>query len=252
MNATDPASLGHDFRDALAGERMSVIAEVKRRSPSRGDFRLDADPALVARQYMDGGAACLSVLTNREHFGGSPDDLRDARKATGIPVLRKDFLTTMQDVYDSAEMGADAILVILRDVEPRRMREMQDLALELGMDVLTEVRNESELKIAVESGAYMIAVNQREQPTFSEFTVDYGKAERIAKMFSQLDDGIIKVAASGMEVDGGTPLRAIAAAGYDAALIGEALVTAGDRTAALQEMLASCSSHPSVLAAAHS
>ena len=252
MRPTNPASLGHKFRDALNGEVLSVIAEVKRRSPSRGDLRLDADPASVARQYMDGGAACLSVLTNREHFGGSPEDLQQAREAVSIPVLRKDFLTTMQDVYDSAEMGADAILVILRDVGPTRMRDMQDLALSIDLDVLTEVRNESELTIAVESGAYMIAVNQREHPTFSEFTVDYGKAVRIAEMFKHLDDGIIKVAASGMEVDGGTPLSAVAEARYDAALIGEALVRAPNRTTALQNMLASCGSQPRVPATASS
>ena len=123
-------------------------------------------------------------------------------------------------------MGADAILVILPDVGGQRMREMQDVALDLGMDVLTEVRTESEVELAVECGAYMIGINQRDDPKDTRFTVDYTKAERMAAMFERFDDGILWIALSGMGVPGGTPLSAVADAGYDAALIGEALVTA--------------------------
>ncbi len=250
MSSTGPASFGYAFRDALASDGLSVIAEIKRRSPSRGQLNPDADAATLAIQYRDGGAACLSVLTDSERFGGSPQDLSAARKAAGIPVLRKDFLTTMADVRASADMGADAILVILRDVGGQRMAEMQDVAFDLGMDVLTEVRDESELELAVECGAYMIGVNQRDNPRCAQFTVDYDKAARIAKLFDRLDDGIVKVAASGMGVPGGTPLGAIADAGYDAALIGEALVTADDPAERLRGMLASAGA--SALATARS
>ena len=252
MNASNRASLGHSFRDALAGERLSVIAEIKRRSPSRGKLRLDADAALLASQYRDGGAACLSVLTDNERFGGSVDDLRDAREATGLPVLRKDFLTTVQHVHESADMGAGAILVILADVDSERMLEMWEESHRLGMVVLTEVRTESEFECAIECGADMIAVNQRDDPKNSQITVDFGKAKRMARLFDQLDDGIIKVAASGIGLHDLTPICEIADAGYDAALIGETLVKASDPAAKLRELLASCGSHPRMPATASS
>ena len=244
MTLTNPASVGHTFREALSGEGLSVIAEIKRRSPSRGALRPDADAATLACRYRDGGATCLSVLTDNARFGGSPQDLREAREASGIPVLRKDFLTTRQDVHDTCDMGADAMLVIvadmiLADIAPEQMRSIQDLALTLGVDVLTEVRTEPELETAIEAGAYMIAVNQRDDPKQSRPTVDYGKAERMAPLFDQCDDGIVKVAASGIGVPDGTPIGVIADTGYDAALIGEALVTAPDPTAALREPLGS-------------
>ena len=249
MNSPNRANPGYAFRDALAGDGLSIIAEIKRRSPSRGDLHPNADAAALARRYRDGGAACLSVLTDAERFGGSPQDLRDARDATGLPVLRKDFLATVADVRESADMGAGAVLVILPDVGGPRMREMQEAALELGLDVLTEVRTEAELDEAVQCGAYMIGINQRDDPKDSKFTVDYGKAVRMAALFERYGDGITWVALSGMGVPGGTPLGGVAAAGYHAALLGEALVTAADPTATLRELLDACGSRPPALAA---
>ena len=231
-----PAGVGYRFRDALTAGGISIIAEIKRCSPSKGELRMDADAASFARAYEAGGAACLSVLTDGQRFGGSPQDLREARSAVGIPVLRKDFLSTPQHVHESHEMGADALLLILADVGAEKIGPLQELALTLGMDVLTEVRTEEELEAAVEHGAYMIAVNQRNDPKASDFTVDYGKAVEMSRMFDQLDPGIVKVAASGIGVVGGTPVAAVADAGYDAALIGEALVTASDPTAALHQL----------------
>lgn len=231
-----PVSVGHRFRDALTTDGISIIAEIKRCSPSKGELRMDADAASFARAYEAGGATCLSVLTDGKRFGGSPQDLREARNAVGIPVLRKDFLSTPQDVHQTYEMGADALLLILADVGTERIRPLQELALTLGIDVLTEVRTEQELEAAVEHGAYMIAVNQRNDPKAPKFTVDYGKAVEISRMFAQLDAGIVKVAASGIGVAGGTPLAAVEDAGYDAALIGEALVTSPDPTAALRQL----------------
>lgn len=231
-----PAGVGHRFRDALATDGISIIAEIKRCSPSKGELRMDADAASFARAYEAGGAACLSVLTDGQRFGGSPQDLQEARAAVDIPVLRKDFLSTPQDVHQTHEMGADALLLILADVGAERIRPLQELALTLGIDALTEVRTQQELEAAVEHGAYMIAVNQRNDPKAAEFTVDYGKAVEISRMFAQLDAGIVKVAASGIGVAGGTPLAAVEDAGYDAALVGEALVTSPDPTSALRQL----------------
>lgn len=231
-------SVGYGFKRALLAEGLSVIAEVKRRSPSAGDLNADADAVALACQYRDGGAACLSVLTDGPRFGGSPEDLQQARAAAGIPVLRKDFLTTLEHVRESSAMGADAMLVIVDDVDPSLLRPMHELALELGLDVLTEIRTEPELELAVDAGAYMIAVNQRSQPKDTRFTVDYNKAVEMGPRFAQIDPGIVTVAASGIGVEGGTAMGDIVEAGYDAALIGEALVTAADPTARIQELLA--------------
>ena len=235
----DPASIGGRFRHALSSEGLSLIAEIKRRSPSRGALREDADARALAVEYQRGGATCLSVLTDAQRFGGSPQDLIDAHAASDLPVLRKDFLTTPEHVHETHQMGADAMLVIVEDMEPAKLRPLQELALTLGIDVLTEVRTEAELELAVEQGAYMIAVNQRDDPKDSRPTVDFDKAVRIAGMFDQLPSGIVKVAASGMGVPGGTPLADIAEAGYDAALIGEALVIASNPAAAIRDLLTS-------------
>ena len=237
--AAERGNFGHRFKEALLVDGVSVIAEVKRRSPSRGDLRADADAGELARQYLAGGASCLSVLTDRQRFGGSPDDLRQARAAVGVPVLRKDFLTSLEDVRETHAMGADALLLIVADLDASSLQPMQELALSKGMDVLTEVRTEQELEIALDHGAYMIAVNQRNDPKDSGFTVDYGKAVAMSRLFSGMDDAIVKVAASGIGVEGGTGMDELLDAGYDAALIGEALVTAADPAAKLRSLLAS-------------
>ena len=234
---SSPGSLGHRFKEALLSDGVSVIAELKRRSPSRGDLRADADAGAMALQYRSGGAACLSVLTDGPRFGGSPDDLKRARAEAGIPVLRKDFLTSLEDVRETKAMGADAMLLIVADVDPSILRPLHELALTLGLDVLTEVRTERELELAVEHGAYMIAVNQRNDPKDSRFTVEYDKAVEMSSLFSGMDDGIVTVAASGIGVEGGTRMEDLLAAGYDAALIGEALVTAPDPAAKLRALL---------------
>ena len=234
---SDMAGVGHSFRDALNGDGLSVIAEIKRRSPSRGAMRLDADAASLARAYQHGGAACLSVLTDTPRFGGSSKDLIEARAAVDIPVLRKDFIHDALAVHDTHTMGADALLLIVADIGAERCQRLQQAALMLGIDVLTEVRTEEELEAALSHGAYMIAVNQRNDPKSHGSTVDYGKAVRMSRMFGQIDAGIVKVAASGIGIAGGTPLAAVADAGYDAALIGEALVTADDPVAMLRMLM---------------
>ena len=233
----NPATIGYRFRDALTTETLSVIAEIKRRSPSRGPLNSDLDPAKLARQYQSGGAACLSVLTDRHRFDGSPDDLRAAKAAVDIPVLRKDFLTTPAHIYDTADMGADALLLIVSDIGIETCQSLQELALTLGLDVVVEVRTGDELLQAAEAGAYMIAVNQRSDPKHRKCSLDYDNAHRVSGLFDRIHPDITLIAASGIGVTNGTPVAAITAAGYDAALIGEALVTAQNPEAELGRLI---------------
>ena len=203
-------------------------------------MRLDANVASLALSYQSGGASCVSVLTNAEHFGGSPDDLKVAKRASCLPVLRKDFLRSVEEVDESSRMGADALLIILADLEsPGLLTALQDRALLLGLDVVTEIRDEDEYRAAVHYGAYMVAVNQRNRPTANSLSVDHGKAVRVSRIFGQVDDdGVARIAASGIGLaEGTTRLDALMNVGYDAALIGEALVLADDPEYALRQMV---------------
>ena len=209
-------NIGHAFKDALTSESFSVIAEIKRRSPSAGNLYTKEDIASLARQYRQGGAACLSILTNGPFFDGSAADLKRAREITGIPVLRKDFLTGLEDIYETQAMGADALLLIVADVAPDMLRPLHELSLNLGLDVLTEIRTQAEFEAAIAAGAYMIAVNQRSNPKTARFTVDYSKAVEMSRLFAKFKNDVVKVAASGIGVEGGTCMADLAAAGYNA------------------------------------
>jgi indole-3-glycerol phosphate synthase len=204
---------------------LAVIAEIKRRSPSRGDLFADLDPADLAMTYEDAGAACLSVLTDREFFGGSVADLRAARAVTSVPVLRKDFTVSVRDVFDARLMGADCVLLIAAALSTHEVAEFHAAALDAGLDALVEVHDEKELDVALAAGATIVGVNQRDLVTFE---VD---AERAVRLAGLIPDGVVKVAESG--VRDGDDARALAAAGYDAVLVGETLVTAADPAQAL-------------------
>jgi indole-3-glycerol phosphate synthase len=218
------------FADALArGPGLAVIAEVKRRSPSKGALNVDLDPGALARSYEEGGAACLSVLTDAEFFGGSASDLAAARAATTLPVLRKDFTVAPVDVADARLMGADAVLLIASALDRLELIDLHAIARDLGLDVLVEIHDEPELEIALQSGATMVGVNQRDLATFE---VDHDRAARVA---AAIPDGIVKVAESGIR-DRDDTMR-IADAGYDAILVGERLVTSGDPCNAIRELL---------------
>ena len=199
---------------------LSVIAEVKRRSPSKGDLFADLDPALLAEQYMRGGATCLSVLTDGPNFGGSSQDLAEARSAVDLPVLRKDFTVHERDVLDARLMGADAVLLIAAALSPDELATFFELARGLGMDSLVEVHDESELDTAVQVGADLIGINQRDLFTFE---VDHERAIRMAKL---IPDGVVGVAESG--VRGPQDAMALSEAGYSAILVGETLVVSDD------------------------
>jgi indole-3-glycerol phosphate synthase len=218
------------FGAALAvGSGVAVIAEIKRRSPSKGALNIDLDPGGVARAYEVGGATCLSVLTDAEFFGGSPGDLAAAREATALPVLRKDFTVAPIDVVDARLMGADAVLLIAAVLGRLQLIDLHAVASDLGLDVLVEVHDEPELEIALQSGATLIGVNQRDLMTFE---VDHERAARVA---SAIPDGIVKVAESGIRDREDT--KRLTAAGYDAILVGERLVTSGDPGKAIRELL---------------
>jgi indole-3-glycerol phosphate synthase len=213
-----------------ARDGLAVIAEVKRRSPSRGDLAADLDPAAVARAYVAGGASCLSVLTDVEFFGGSPEDLDAARAAVDVPVLRKDFTVCAADVCDARTMGADAVLLIAAALDDAELGDLHGLAAEVGLDVLVEVHDEAELERALAAGATLVGVNQRDLVTFE---VDHERAVRVGRA---MPDGVVRVAESG--VRGPADAAALAAAGFHAVLVGESVVTAGDPAAAVAALRA--------------
>lgn len=217
------------FATALAtADGLGVIAEVKRRSPSKGALFADLDPATLARQYASGDATCLSVLTDGPSFGGSPDDLAAARAAVELPVIRKDFTVGPLDVIDARAMGADAVLLIAAVLDDAELAECHAVAADLGLDALVEVHDEPELERALAVGASLIGVNQRDLVTFA---VDHERAVRMAAAFPA---GVVSVAESG--VRGPDDAAALADAGYDAVLVGESLVTSGDPGAAVQAL----------------
>jgi indole-3-glycerol phosphate synthase len=213
-----------DFRAALAAPGLSVIAEVKRRSPSKGDLAPQLDPALLAKAYAEGGAAALSVLTDHDFFGGSPDDLAAARAAVDLPALRKDFTVDARDVADARLMGADAVLLIVATLSDAELGSFRSLAVELGMAALVEVHDEAELDRALAAGADVVGVNQRD---LRSFEVDRGRA---ARLVARIPAGVVKVAESGIRSAADVPPS------FDAILVGESLVTAPDPTAALREL----------------
>jgi indole-3-glycerol phosphate synthase len=220
----DPA---RGFRAALeAAPGLAVIAEIKRRSPSKGDLNLGLDPADVAMTYEDGGASCLSVLTDREFFGGSPRELKAANAVTRLPVLRKDFTVAPHDVCDARLMGADCVLLIVAALSDADLRQFHDLACQVGLDALVEVHDEPELERAMATGATLVGVNQRDLVTFE---VDSARAERMA---SAIPTGVVKVAESG--VRDRDDARRLRDAGYDAILVGETLVTSPDPARTIQ------------------
>jgi indole-3-glycerol phosphate synthase len=224
------------FRDALtaAGSpgtgELAVIAEVKRRSPSKGDLRADLDPATTAATYVAGGATCLSVLTDVDFFGGSAYDLKMARQATDVPVLRKDFTVAPADVCDARIMGADAVLLIAAALDDAELDELHALGRELDLDVLVEVHDEAELDRALAVGADLVGVNQRDLVTFE---VDHDRAVRVA---GAMPSTVVKVAESG--VRGPDDAQALASAGFDAVLVGETLVTSADPAGVVRSLAA--------------
>ena len=207
---------------------MAVISEIKRRSPSKGDLAIGLDPAVLAASYERGGAACLSVLTDEEFFGGSVADLATARAACSLPVLRKDFTVSARDVCDARLMGADCVLLIAAALDDEELVTFLELARRIGLDALVEIHDEPELDRAIAAGADLIGVNQRDLVTF---TVDTARAVRMAP---QMPTGVVRVAESG--ITGPADAAVLAEAGYHAVLVGEHLVTSGDPEAGVADL----------------
>jgi indole-3-glycerol phosphate synthase/phosphoribosylanthranilate isomerase len=217
------------FRDALSTSGLAAIAEVKRRSPSAGDLRPDADPARLAAQFSNAGAAAISILVD-ERFGGSLDDLKAARAATMAPLLAKGFFTEELELLKAKVAGADAVLVLLRDIDDQRAAALMSYARELGLETLVEAHDAVELERAVALGAEVIGVNARDLSTFE---IDRtAQLELIARMGAH--DGVI-VAESG--VHSRAQGAAAELAGADAILIGSALMRAEDPAARLRDIL---------------
>jgi len=215
-----------DFATALrpAAGTMGVIAEIKRRSPSKGDLAPDLDAAATAAAYAAGGASALSVLTDRPFFGGSVEDLVTARGACELPVLRKDFIIADIQVYETLAIGADAILLICAAIpEDSHLKDLHELAVDLGLAVLTEVHDADELERARGIGAGIIGINARSLETFEE------NLDAAAALVAAVPAGAISVAESAIRSD--ADADTVAAAGFDAMLVGEYLVKSSDPAA---------------------
>ena len=217
-----------DPMPAFRAPGLSLIAEVKRRSPSKGDLAPIPDPAALATSYAAGGADAISVLTEERRFGGSLEDLRTVRRAVDTPLLRKDFVVTGYQLLEGRAAGADLALLIVAALDDSLLRDLHDQARELGLTVLTEVHDEAEVERALAVGADLIGVNARNLKTLD---VDPGTFARLAGL---LPDGVVKVAESG--VSGVQDATRYHAEGADVVLVGEALVRDGDPRAAVSRM----------------
>ena len=218
--AASRTAAGPSLTTALRGPDVRLIAEVKRRSPSKGAIAPALDAAAQARAYVDGGAAGISVLTEPAHFGGSTTDLGDVRKAVAVPALKKDFHVRPIQLVEARALGASAALLIARALSPERLREMTDTARRLELEVLVEVRDESELERALECGATIIGVNNRDLETL---VIDPGTAERIVP---RIPAGLVAVAESGIATR--ADVERYAASGADAVLVGSSISAASD------------------------
>ncbi|MBW2181522.1 MAG: indole-3-glycerol phosphate synthase TrpC [Deltaproteobacteria bacterium] len=208
---------------------INIIAEIKRASPSKGVIRKNLDPALYALAYENGGAAAISVLTDKIHFKGSADDLKKVKEVTSLPVLRKDFLMSSYQIYESIVMGADAVLLIVRILSKNQLKDYVDLCNELKIDALVEVHSEDDIETATWAGAELIGINNR---NLSSFDTDINNAVR---MVSLLKPNQIPVAASGIQSR--NDINIITKCGISNFLIGESLVRAKNPLDFLKSLL---------------
>jgi indole-3-glycerol phosphate synthase len=222
---------------ALKAEGVTVIAEVKRASPSRGKMAAISDPAALAADYEAGGAKIISVLTEERRFGGSLADLDAVRKAVQVPVLRKDFMISSYQLWEARAHGADVALLIVAALEQGALVSLVERAISIGLLPLVEVHTEPEIERALDAGATVIGVNARDLSTL--------KVDRtiFAQLAPKIPEGVVKIAESG--VRGPRDLLAYAAAGADAVLVGESIVTEKDPRSAVADLV-TAGSHPAL------
>jgi len=216
------------FKQALMASGISVIAEIKKASPSKGNFGLAVRVSELAQKYELGGAAAISVLTEEDHFKGSVDDLCEARLAVSLPVLRKDFIIDSYQLYESRMLGADAVLLIAGLLPTGRLKEYLSICAYLGLDTLVETRSAAEIAAALQAGASIIGINNRDLNTFD---TDIAHTEKLAHL---VPEDVLLVSESG--IFSAQDVRRMAAAGADAVLIGEAIVKAVDIVQKIKEM----------------
>jgi indole-3-glycerol phosphate synthase len=216
------------FRAALQEPGIAVIAEFKRRSPSAGMLRQAPDLHELLGAYERGGASALSVLTEEKHFDGTLEDLRAARTACKLPILRKDFILDDYQLYEAKVARADAVLLIVAALAPQELLALHEGAGKLGLDVLVEVHDREELRIALSLGAELIGINNRD---LRDFSVD---VQRTEKLMGEIPAGVTVVSESG--IAGAEQLVTLADAGVDAVLVGEALMRSADPEAALRAL----------------
>jgi indole-3-glycerol phosphate synthase len=228
--AAEKAGSSRAFAAALSRPgRVNVIAEHKRRSPSRGALREDLAPADVARRYEAAGAAALSVLTEGPHFGGSLEHLVEAREATGLPVLRKDFVVDPWQVWESRAAGADALLLIVAALDDAELRGLLAATREAGAEALVEVHDAAELGRALAAGARIVGVNNRDLRTLRV------TLETALSLVEEIPEDVVAVAESGIR--SAADARRLRDAGFDALLVGEHLMTAEDPGRALRSLV---------------
>lgn len=224
-----------DFVAALKTPRrgsVGLIAEVKKASPSAGIIRADFDPVKIALEYEAAGASCLSVLTDEKFFQGSPDFLKDIRKAVNLPLLRKDFIIDERQIMEAAEWGADCILLIVAILNDDQLKRFRELAEGAGLAALVEVHDEEELQRALVTGATFIGVNNRDLKVFK---VDLGTTERLAKQIPGLKTERLMVAESGIHKR--ADVVRLEQCGAQAILVGESLMREKDLKAKAAELL---------------
>lgn len=219
-----------DFEAALRGDCVGLIAEVKQASPSKGTFRADFDPIGLARIYAENGAACISVLTDEEFFRGHDWYLSQIREVVEVPLLRKEFIIDSWQIEESRALGADAILLITAILTPEELRQFHDRARDLGMAALVETHTEDELRSALDLGASLVGINNRNLHTF-ETTLE--TTERLALLIPPTSDMLL-ISESGIYT--AADVERVAGAGAGAVLVGEALMRAPDTPAAVREL----------------